>query len=467
MPANYVLIREVTLNASASSVTINNIPQTGYTDLKLVISSRSTASVGDQMLRFNSNSSSSYSYRLIRAYDGPASNTEGYSGQTYFPRAGYQPKSDYVANVFSNTEIYIPSYLSQDAKSILVDSVATNNTGSALLMQMATGVWNVTGVTSPITSITVDPSVFSGGFASGSTFSLYGVAAVGTTPTVVPKDSGGDIITNDGTYWYHAFLSSGAFIPNTNITVDTLCVAGGAGGGGQYGGGGGAGGYVYLTNQPLTATSATVVVGAGGAGGDKAGGAPNGYNGGNSQVGSLTAAIGGGGGAYASSVAGSNGGSGGGGHPYGGTYGTGTAGQGNRGGTAGATGTWVGAGGGGGAGAVGGNGTGSDGGTGNYGGPGGAGINTYSSLVNMFSVGSSGYICGGGGGGGGVNTAASGGSGGGGVGGMDQGFGAAARGGNGAAYTGGGGGGGGNNGGNQAGGGNGGSGFVIIKYAMA
>ena len=41
MPANYVLLGGVTVGAAgAASVTISNIPQSGYTDLKIAISAR-------------------------------------------------------------------------------------------------------------------------------------------------------------------------------------------------------------------------------------------------------------------------------------------------------------------------------------------------------------------------------------------------------------------------------------------
>jgi hypothetical protein len=40
--ANYVLLERIELNASAASVTFANIPQTGYTDLKVVLSARET-----------------------------------------------------------------------------------------------------------------------------------------------------------------------------------------------------------------------------------------------------------------------------------------------------------------------------------------------------------------------------------------------------------------------------------------
>jgi len=38
MPNNYVLLDRIELNADAASVTFDNIPQSGYTDLKLVVS---------------------------------------------------------------------------------------------------------------------------------------------------------------------------------------------------------------------------------------------------------------------------------------------------------------------------------------------------------------------------------------------------------------------------------------------
>ena len=46
MTANYVLLEKVTLSANAASVTLDNIPQTGYTDLKLVASTRTDRNVG-------------------------------------------------------------------------------------------------------------------------------------------------------------------------------------------------------------------------------------------------------------------------------------------------------------------------------------------------------------------------------------------------------------------------------------
>jgi hypothetical protein len=101
-----------------------------------------------------------------------------------------------------------------------------------------------------------------------STFYLYGVSKLGTTPAIVPYATGGDTIMTDGTYWYHAFTSSGTFTPTKGLSCDVLVVAGGGAGGAELiGGGGGAGGRYCISAQSLASgTGYTVTVGAGGAG---------------------------------------------------------------------------------------------------------------------------------------------------------------------------------------------------------
>jgi hypothetical protein len=67
-------------------------------------------------------------------------------------------------------------------------------------------------IAAAITSITITPQAGKS-FQQYSTFYLYGVAALGTTPAIVPYATGGDTIMTDGTYWYHTFVSSGTFTP--------------------------------------------------------------------------------------------------------------------------------------------------------------------------------------------------------------------------------------------------------------
>jgi len=393
---NYILLERTELNASASSVTFANIPQTGYTDLKIVVSAMNTVGLAVTTLKFNG-SSSGYTYKALRGSGSAAASFDQgtWGAGTYF-QTGYNING----TTPNNNEIYIPNYTGSTNKSVSIDGVQEANSSTAYSFLVA-GLWSNTAA---ITSITVAPDTDS--FAANSTFSLYGIAALGTTPVIAPKASGGNIIDYDGTYWIHTFLTSGTFTPQTGLTCDYLVVAGGGGGGGYaYSGGGGAGGYLTSTGFSVGSTI-TVTVGAGGAGGANANNSTSrGTVGNNSVLGAITATGGGGGGSTATGITGGNGGSGGGGGGGTGTSGgsASPSGQGNNGGV-GATdfATYANGGGGGGAGAVGGN-----AGSGNAG-AGGAGS---ASSITGTSV-----TRAGGGGGTGTAASATGGAGGGGAG---------------------------------------------------
>jgi hypothetical protein len=258
-----------------------------------------------------------------------------------------------------------------------------------------------------------------------------------------PTASGGTI-SSYGLYTIHSFLSGvGTYTNDEAQSVDILIIAGAGGGAGTDNGGGGgagAGGMQIQTSSLLADTSYTVTVGAGGAGATGSGTA-SGVAGSDSIIsGSGFSTLTSTGGGFGGGTSGGAGGSGGGSFKTN-SPGSGTAGQGNDGGT-GATddATYDNGGGGGGKGAVGANA--SAGGSG----AGGAGAtNDYRTGENVT------YAGGGAGGAYGGKTAGSGGAGGGGVGAVGTG-----TAGNGTVNTGGGGGGGGA-------GGSGGSGIVVIR----
>lgn len=452
MSANHVLLNRTTITVSSPSIDVMNLPQSGYTDLKIVISARSdnasviagmSFQVGNQGIDRNSN----YSYYELTGDGTSASSSSGTVSALNTITCG----ANSTANTFSNTEIYIYNYTESAAKTMSVLSASENN-GQSAQIRVQGWKWNST------TSISAFKlNATSGNFIVGTTVSVYGIAKPNIIPAISPKATGGDIIVNDGVYWYHAFLSTGAFKPRTNINCDVLAVAGGGGGGNYYSaGGGGGGGVVGFTNQRLSVSSYTVTVGAGGASPTGA----NGSNGSDSQFGSFTAAVGGGGGGARpnNGLAGGSGG-GGGGYSANTTGGAATSGQ----GYAGADGKALGfspqdyAGGGGGAGGPGVSGVGL--GYSN----GGIGTDDYSTWALVTGTGDSGYYAGGGGGY--CNNAAgpaTGGVGGGGRGMRAQAVVYALAG---TANTGGGGGGGWDTG-NSAGAA-GGSGIVIVRYAMA
>lgn len=443
MSVNYVLIEKITVGANApSSVTFSSIPQTGYTDLVVRYSSRVLSGTPDLSVSFNG-VSTNLSDNVLFYYSGAVgTNTSSTIRATV-------NMSTQTTNTFGNAEIYIPNYTSAVFKSLSIDSVAESNESTNAFMYLTTGLWSNTAA---INSITLTANA--GSFATSASFYLYGVAKLGTTPAIAPYATGGATIMTDGSFWYHAFTSSGTFTPTRGLSCDVLVVAGGGSGGGTtccgvWPGGGGAGGVFYAGNQSV-GSAQTVTIGAGGAA-PVAGGHPNGNQGSNSQFGSLTAAVGGG---FGSGIqqSGGAGGSGGGAGDFtdGQLGGAATAGQGFAGGNGGG-------GGGGGAGAVGTAGTRTANGV-----AGGIGTNAYSSWLSPTGVGIGGYIAGGGGGAassGGI--AGPGGLGGAGSGGLYQANGNAA-----VANTGSGGGAGGQSQGPNTIGGAGGSGLVIVRYAV-
>lgn len=459
---NNLISRQTVGSAGAASITFSSIPQT-FTDLVIKVSSRDTATDFILSLQFNGDTGSNYTSKLIQG-DGASATSQG-STSTKIPTIMSDGSTD-TASTFASGDVYIPNYRSANYKSVSVDSATENNAATAY-MRLGASIWSST---SAITSITLFPPT--GTFVQYSTFSLYGISSnTSTQNTSIPSATGGDVITTDGTYWYHAFKYSGTFTPLKALTADCLVVAGGGGGSGQDAGGGGAGGLFYSASNSLTVSNYTVTIGSGGAGGPAGTFYTNASSGNNSQFGSLTAAVGGGFGSNSTTATAGTGGSGGGAGQAAGGFqagGSATSGQGNAGGSNGTSGgPNYGSGAGGGAGAVGANGSNTAGGIG------GVGSSTYSSWGSATSTGqnvSGTYYYAGGGAGGAYKNggAAAGGYGGGGAAGSSA-TGQNSPGVAGTANTGGGGGSAGrgtDTQGDMAAGGAGGSGIVIVRYAV-
>ena len=181
--------------------------------------------------------------------------------------------------------------------------------------------------------IRIDPSIvhddttdFSGGVFN-KTESVAGPKVQIKQSAEVLTDCTGGTITYSGGYTIHTFSTGTTTLScPSSRNVEALVVGGGGGGGGTYGGGGGGGGVVYNASYAVTTSPVTVTGGAGGAAET---------NGGNSVFGTITGYGGGGGGSSNScsvTVAPKTGGSGGGAPQVGGGA-SGTAGQGNAGGS--------------------------------------------------------------------------------------------------------------------------------------
>jgi len=328
---NMEAIQTITATTSVASIDFTNIPQ-GYTDLLVYISARSSLNTqAGVKIQFNSNSSAVYDIRNITG-NGSTPNSGTATNQTFGYDVSLTNPANYTANTFSNGYIYIPNYTSSNHKSFSVDTVAENNATLADCALEA-GIWRNTAA---ITSVNLS-DLGGGNFVQYSSATLYGVTKFAEDS---PKAVGG-AVTEDSSYYYHTFKSSGNFIPSQSLTGDVLVIAGGGSGASSLsvggGGGGGAGGLVYSSSQSFAnATNYTITVGAGGAFGNPDGG----NNGSNSNLTggalSLTAAVGGGkGGDYNSN--GFSGGSGGGAGQNATTGGSPTSAQGSAGGSPGNT----------------------------------------------------------------------------------------------------------------------------------
>ena len=216
MTANYVLLEKITVGAAgAASVTFSGIPQTGYTDLVLKASCRSDQSNVARSWKVQPNGVD-ITARNLDAENDPFVVFYGTSININTNGTGS------TSNTFNNYDVIIPNYASTTTyKSLSVDGAVENN-GTDANLKLVAGLYSSNTAISSITCV-----INAGSFVQHSPFYLYGVAPLGTTPAIVPYATGGDTIMTDGTYWYHAFLSSGTFTPAKELSCDVLVVAGG------------------------------------------------------------------------------------------------------------------------------------------------------------------------------------------------------------------------------------------------
>lgn len=167
MANTYTLIASNILGSSAASVTFSSIPNT-YTDLVIKMSARSSANTDLIYLTLNSDSGTNYSITKLVGSGSAASSGRQSSQPQISLDAGIVPSS-YTTNVFSNAEIYIPSYLVSQNKPISYFGANENNATQAYIATQA----NLWSNTAAITSATI--TAVSANFVSGSSFFLYGI----------------------------------------------------------------------------------------------------------------------------------------------------------------------------------------------------------------------------------------------------------------------------------------------------
>ena len=171
MTATYEAIQTYTLGSSAASQTFSSIPST-YTDLVLQCSIICTSSGVVLYTRFNGDTGSNYSDTILignaalDAGSGRRTNNDKIDSNGYNYGMGTDASLPNLAtfNVmnYANTNTY---------KSCLIRSQSTSNAPQTEVFATV-GLWRST---SAISTILLYPSA--GNFATGSTFTLYGIKA--------------------------------------------------------------------------------------------------------------------------------------------------------------------------------------------------------------------------------------------------------------------------------------------------
>jgi len=160
------LIAKNVLGSDTSSVTFSSIPGTGYTDLLVVASARTskTGQADDYIkIQFNSSSSNLSGRFLIGTGSAASSATDT---AVYVPCAA----AGATASTFGVSTFYIPNYAGSTNKSVSGEGAGETNATIAIMYATA-GLWSNTAA---ITSVGLVP-YYGPNFVSGSSFFLYGI----------------------------------------------------------------------------------------------------------------------------------------------------------------------------------------------------------------------------------------------------------------------------------------------------
>ena len=161
--STYTPIATTTLGSSQTTITFNSF--SGYTDLRLVAIPLSTSNGMNYMFRFNGDTGNNYSYTQIRG-----NGTSAVSGQnsnlSFFDNLN---QGVYTTNPHIYTYDVMDYAATTTNKTVLTRFSEMSGTG---FTATAVGLWRGgTGIT------TITLTAITNQFASGSTFTLYGIAA--------------------------------------------------------------------------------------------------------------------------------------------------------------------------------------------------------------------------------------------------------------------------------------------------
>jgi hypothetical protein len=165
MPAGstYTPIATTTLGSSQANITFNSF--SGYTDLLLVATSKMALYNGVNLnINVNGNTSAAYSWTSLRG-DGSSASSTRQSNQTYMNADTYGLMD---TSTFTQYNISFMNYSNSTTFKTMLSRANNSSRGTEAVVNL----WRSTDA---ITSIVLDCGADS--FATGSTFTLYGIAA--------------------------------------------------------------------------------------------------------------------------------------------------------------------------------------------------------------------------------------------------------------------------------------------------
>jgi len=159
--STYTPIATTTLGSSQATVTFSSIPST-YTDIVLICSARETSASGGIEVKINSDTGSNYSYTQLYGTGSTAASNRT-TNETYLGLLGAQVGTNAIGSIIVNFMNYAntTTYKTAISRGNNNDYVTTR-----VHLWRSTSAINRFDLTSQGTS-----------FASGSTFTLYGIAA--------------------------------------------------------------------------------------------------------------------------------------------------------------------------------------------------------------------------------------------------------------------------------------------------
>ena len=156
----YTPIQTQTLGSAASTVTFSSIPQT-YTDLVIIFVAKNTGSLNNGKLIFNSDTGSNYSGTRLEGNGSSAG-----SGRVTNTSALYTEEISTTDWTLTTVNVMNYSNTTTYKTTLIRGGTASDRTAAWVCL------WRNTNA---ITNI--DILTFGGNFATGSTFTLYGIAA--------------------------------------------------------------------------------------------------------------------------------------------------------------------------------------------------------------------------------------------------------------------------------------------------